>query len=188
VSKAAQTLLCLQYHAAYGLPIVCTRSFTHTGPGQSDRFVFSNFARQIAEQERDRDAQRGRLAVGNLKAVRDISDVRDVARAYAELALRGRPGEVYNVCSGRGVSIAAGLDILRERSTLEVELREDPARLRPLDVPVFVGDASKLRTELDWSPSIGLEESLGDLLQYWRDRVAQEPASGSRDRSDSRKE
>ena len=172
VSKAAQTLLCLQYHAAYELPIVCTRSFTHTGPGQSERFVFSSFARQIAEQERTAKNGRGELAVGNLKAVRDLSDVRDVVRAYAELAQRGQYGEVYNVCSGRGVAIEQGLGMLLDRSSLEIEVREDPSRLRPLDVPVFVGDASKLHETLGWTPSTPLEQSLGDLLEYWREQLA----------------
>jgi len=169
VSKAAQTLLCLQYHKAYGLPIVCTRSFMHTGPGQSDRFVFSSFARQIAELERQ--AGGGILRVGNLAAVRDVSDVRDVTRAYAELAEKGAPGEIYNICSGRGVSIEEGLALLRSLSDVEVVVEVDPARLRPLDVPVLIGDPTKLKTRLGWVPSTELRKTLGDLLEYWRERI-----------------
>lgn len=168
VSKVAQTLLCLQYHEAYALPVVCTRSFTHSGPGQSDRFVFSSFARQIAEQEKEGQRGPGELLVGNLAAVRDLSDVRDVARAYVELAEKGKRGEVYNVCSGRGIAIEDGLAILRSLSKREVEVKVDPKRLRPLDVPVLVGDVSKLRSLLGWSPSTPVEQTLGDLLQDWR--------------------
>lgn len=172
VSKAAQTLLCQQYHKAYGLPIVCTRSFMHTGPGQSERFVFSSFARQIAELETLADG--GVLRVGNLAAVRDVSDVRDVVRAYADLSEKGDPSEIYNVCSGQGLSIEEGLDILRSFSTAEIVVEVDPARLRPLDVPVLIGDASKLRNRLGWSPSTPLEETLYHLLEYWREAIRDE--------------
>jgi len=178
VSKVAQTLLCLQYHDAYALPVVCTRSFTHSGPGQSDRFVFSSFARQIAEQERGDPEQPGKLLVGNLAAVRDLSDVRDVARAYVELAEKGTRGEVYNVCSGRGISIEDGLSILRSLSTREVEVEVDPKRLRPLDVPVLVGDVSKLCSLLGWSPSTPVEQTLADLLQDWRAQLQRGEADG----------
>jgi len=171
VSKATQTLLGLQYHEAWKLPVICTRSFTHTGPGQSDRFVFSSFARQIAEQECRGDGRRGVLEVGNLEAVRDMSDVRDVARAYVELAEHGAVGRVYNVCSGKGLRIADGLGILRRLSTLEVEVRTDPKRLRPVDVPVFVGDVGRLRETLGWVPDTPIERTLEDLLQDWRRRV-----------------
>lgn len=178
VSKVAQTLLCLQYHEAYGVPVVCTRSFTHSGPGQSERFVFSSFARQIAEQEHAAKEQPGKLLVGNLAAVRDLSDVRDVARVYVELAEKGKYGEVYNVCSGKGIAIEDGLAILRSLSTREVEVEVDPKRLRPLDVPVLVGDVSKLRTLLGWSPSTPVEQTLGDLLQDWRARLKRGEANG----------
>jgi len=178
VSKVAQTLLSLQYHEAYQLPIVCTRSFTHSGPGQSDRFVFSSFARQIAEQERQDSEDPGKLLVGNLAAVRDLSDVRDVARAYVELAEKGEPGEVYNVCSGKGMAIERGLKILRSLSTREVEIEVDPKRLRPLDVPVLVGDVKKLHALLGWSPSTPAEQTLNDLLEYWRARLQRGETGG----------
>jgi GDP-4-dehydro-6-deoxy-D-mannose reductase len=171
VSKATQTLLGLQYHQAWKLPVICTRSFTHTGPGQSERFVFSSFARQIAEQERTAPSGRGVLEVGNLEAVRDVSDVRDVVRAYVELVERGRPGRIYNVCSGRGLRISEGLAALRRLSTLEVDVHTDPGRLRPTDVPVFVGHVGRLQETLGWVPDTPIERTLGDLLQYWRDRV-----------------
>jgi GDP-4-dehydro-6-deoxy-D-mannose reductase len=118
--------------------------------------------------------------VGNLAAVRDVSDVRDVVRAYVDLAERGLPGVVYNVCSGRGVAIREGLDMLLSHSRLEIEVLQDPARLRPLDVPVFVGDAGKLREVLGWTPSTPLEKSLGDLLEYWREKLSPDGSEGPR--------
>jgi GDP-4-dehydro-6-deoxy-D-mannose reductase len=178
VSKTAQTLLCLQYHEAYDMPIVCTRSFTHTGPGQSDRFVFSSFARQIAEQELRPAQEEGKLRVGNLAAVRDLSDVRDVARCYVELTEKGQPGEVYNVCSGHGLSIEEGLRMLRSLSAREVDVEVDPQRLRPLDVPVLIGNADKLRATLGWTPSTPPEKTLEDLLQDWRDRLSRGDSGG----------
>ena len=167
VSKAAQTLLCLQYHQAYDLPIVCTRSFTHTGAGQSSRFVFSSFAKQIAELEAS-GASKGTLKVGNLAAVRDVSDVGDVTTAYCELLEKGEPGRAYNVCSGRGLEIEQGLRSMLQRSTVEIEVEVDPARLRPLDVPRFVGDPSRLEAAIGWKPSRPAEETLAELLEYWR--------------------
>jgi GDP-4-dehydro-6-deoxy-D-mannose reductase len=171
VSKAAQTLLCLQYHDAYGLPIVCTRSFTHTGPGQHERFVFSSFAKQIAEQENgegDGGNGKGILEVGNLDAVRDVSDVRDITRAYVDLLEKAAGGELVNICSGRGLRIGEGLAILTELSRLQIEVRIDPERFRPLDVPVFIGDSSRLEKLVGWKPSIPPEKTLADLLNHWR--------------------
>jgi len=178
VSKAAQTLLCLQYQRAYALPIVCTRSFTHTGPGQTDRFVFSSFARQIAELERVDSPAAGRLKVGNLEAIRDVSDVRDVVRAYADLLERAPSGTVVNVCSGSGLRIRDGLDLLLGRATRAIEVEVDPARLRPLDVPVFVGDPTHLRATIGWTPGMSIASTLDDLLDWWREEL------GRQDRSD----
>ncbi len=171
VSKAAQTLLCLQYHRAYGLPVVCTRSFTHTGPGQSDRFVFSSFARQVAELEVQPPQAGGRIRVGNLEAVRDVSDVRDVVRAYVELLDLAEAGTVVNVCSGRGLRIREGLELLLRRAARPIPVEMDPTRLRPLDVPVFVGNAARLRSILGWIPQIPIERTLDDLLASWRQQL-----------------
>lgn len=167
VSKAAQTLLCQHYRRTYGLPVLCTRSFTHTGPEQEDRFVFSSFARQIADLERSGEA--GVLRVGNLEVVRDVSDVRDVARAYADLLATDTPHDVVNVCSGRGVRIREGLDHLLGRAKVPIEVQTDPARLRPSDVPRFVGDPTRLRETIGWNPSTPFTRSLDDLLQWWRE-------------------
>lgn len=171
VSKAAQSLLARQYGSSTGgLSVVCTRTFPHTGPRRGEGFAESSFARQLAEIEAGRRAPV--LHVGNLDAVRDFSDVRDVVRAYAALLERGAPGEVYNVCSGRGIRLGDLLQRLVELSGLRVEVRVDPDRLRPLDIPALVGDPRKLQQATGWAPSLPLERTLGDLLRYWRERMS----------------
>lgn len=176
-SKVAQGYLGLQYALSPGIPVVRTRTFHHTGPRRGEGFAESSFARQLAEIEKGR--RQPVIEVGNLDAVRDFSDVRDVVRAYWGLVERGRPGAVYNVCSGRGVRMRELLDMLIGISGARVEVRVDPARLRPSDVPELVGDPSRIQADLGWSARIPLERSLADLLQYWRERVAQaEPAPG----------
>jgi GDP-4-dehydro-6-deoxy-D-mannose reductase len=178
VSKVAQGFLALQYALSLGLPIVRTRTFHHTGPRRGEQFAESSFARQLAEIEAGRRPPR--LQVGNLEAVRDFTDVRDVARAYWALLDRGAPGEVYNVCSGRGVKMGELLEELVALSGLKVEIHADPSLLRPLDVPMLVGDPSRLRAATGWQASIPLSRTLRDLLDHWRERlaVASAPASG----------
>ncbi len=112
------------------------------------------------------------MFVGNLTAERDFTDVRDVVRAYALMLEHGAPGDVYNVCSGQGHSIQYVLDTLLSYSTTEIEVRQDPARMRPSDVPRRVGDASRLRAHTGWEPTIPLETSLLDILNDWRHREA----------------
>jgi GDP-4-dehydro-6-deoxy-D-mannose reductase len=175
VSKVAQGYLGQQYALTGGVPVVCTRTFHHTGPRRGEGFAESSFARQLAEIEAGR--REPVLEVGNLDAVRDFTDVRDVVRAYWLLLERGRAGEVYNVCSGHGVRLRDLLHTLIEVSGLRVEVRVDPARLRASDVPELVGDAGRIRADLGWEPRIPLEQSLRDLLQYWRERVAQTEAA-----------
>jgi GDP-4-dehydro-6-deoxy-D-mannose reductase len=165
VSKLAQGFLALQYHLSHGLHLVRTRTFQHTGPGRGESFAESSFARQIVEIEGGRAAV---LTVGNLESVRDFSDVRDVVRAYWALLDRGRPGEVYNVCSGRGVRMREVLDILLSVAAVRAEVRIDPTRLRPSDVSALVGDPARLKQDTGWQPMIPLERSLADLLDQWR--------------------
>ena len=169
VSKVAQDLLGYQYFRSYGLKIVRTRAFNHTGPRRGIVFATSNFAHQIAEIEAGR--REPIVRVGNLSAKRDFSDVRDVARAYFLVATRGTPGEVYNVCSGHAVTIGDMLNTLLAGARVEVDVQEDPDRLRPSDVMVLQGDGSKIQRELGWEPTIPLQQSLADLLDYWRDRL-----------------
>ncbi len=169
VSKVTQDLMAYQYFKSYALPIVRARAFNHEGPRRGDVFVTSNFARQIAEIEAG--GREPTILVGNLKAVRDYTDVRDIVRGYWLLLERGDPGQVYNLCSGRGWAIQEILDfLLGESINTSISVREDPARLRPSDVPVLIGDCSRL-TALGWKPRIPFEQTLRDLLGYWRERA-----------------
>src|SRR5436309_4117229 len=169
VSKVTQDLMGYQYFKSYGLALIRTRAFNHDGPRRGDVFVTSNFAKQIAEIEAG--GREPTILVGNLKAVRDYTDVRDIVRGYWLLLERGEPGQVYNLCSGRGWATQEMLDFLLGESTnTTIRVREDPARLRPSDVPVLIGDCSRL-TALGWKPRIPFEQTLRDLLGYWRERA-----------------
>jgi GDP-4-dehydro-6-deoxy-D-mannose reductase len=170
VSKVAQDRLAWQYHKSYGLHVVITRAFNHTGPRRGDVFAESSFARQIAEIERGR--RDGVVRVGDLTAKRDWHDVRDTVRAYWEALEHGEPGGVYNVGSGSTCAVRDVLDaLLALADGIRVRVEEDPARLRPSDVPILCADASKLRERTGWAPAIPLERSLGDLLDWWRARL-----------------
>ncbi len=168
VSKVAQGFLALEFRAS-GMRILRTRTFPHTGPGRGEAFAESSFARQIAEIEAG--LKPPVIEVGNLEAVRDYSHVRDVVRAYADLLERGRDGEVYNVCSGRGISIRGVLDTLLSRAKVAVEVRVDPARLRPSDIPALVGDNRRLCADTGWEPRLTLDQTLEELLDAWRANV-----------------
>ncbi len=170
VSKVAQGALALLYGPAGGLRVVLTRTFHHTGPGRGEAFAESSFARQIAEIEAG--LRPAVLKVGNLDAVRDFTDVRDVVRAYWMLLERGEAGVAYNVCSGTGRPVRQLLDLLLAASSARVEVRVDPERLRRSDVPAQVGDPSRLRAATGWEPRIPLERTLRDLLDDWRARTA----------------
>lgn len=172
VSKVAQDLLAYQYFESYGLKTIRTRGFNHTGPRRGEVFVTSNFAKQIASIEAE--LQDPVIRVGNLESVRDFTDVRDTVRAYWLAVEKGRPGEVYNIASGREITIRQLLDKLVELSRTRVEVEIDPERLRPSDVEVLVGDASKFKADTGWEPTIPLEQTLEDLLDFWRERVGKE--------------
>lgn len=169
VSKVAQDLLGFQYFHSYGLKVIRTRAFNHTGPRRDEMFVTSNFAQQIVRVEKK--MQPPVLRVGNLEAKRDFTDVRDVVRAYYLVTKMGEPGDVYNIASNKTYRIQEMLDMLLSMAGVEITTEEDPARLRPSDVPVLLGDASKLRKLTGWEPKIPFEQTLRDLLDYWRERV-----------------
>ncbi len=169
VTKATQDLVGGMVSAA-GLAVIRTRTFNIVGPRQSPAFVTAAFARQIAEIERGLRAPV--IEVGNLTAQRDFLDVRDVARAYWLALAHGRPGQVYNVCSGTGRSIQELLDGLLALSTVrDIEVRRDPRRMQPADVPAQVGSYDRLHAETGWQPEVPWEQSLRDLLDYWRSAV-----------------
>ena len=170
VSKVTQDYLAYQYFMSYGIRAVRTRGFNHTGPRRGEVFVTSNFAKQVASIEAG--IQEPVIRVGNLDAVRDFTDVRDMVRGYVLAAEKGKPGEVYNLASGNAITIRAMLDKLVAMARVEVRVEIDPARLRPSDVEVLIGDASKFRADTGWEPRIPFDQTLSDLLDYWRDRVA----------------
>ena len=167
VSKVAQDLMGYQYHQSYGMRIVRTRAFNHTGPRRGAEFVASAFARQILAIER---GGKPTVRVGNLEARRDFTDVRDVVVAYRLAVEKGEPGEVYNICSGTAVRIRELLDRLAAVAGVEMNVEVDQARMRPSDVPILLGDSSKFRAATGWEPKISLEQTLSDLLDWWRDR------------------
>ncbi|MCM2268565.1 MAG: GDP-mannose 4,6-dehydratase [Thermoanaerobaculia bacterium] len=170
VSKVAQDFLGYQYFKSYGLRAIRTRGFNHEGPRRGEVFVMSNFAKQIAAIEAGE--HEAVIRVGNLDSVRDFTDVRDMVRAYWLAAEKGEPGEVYNIASGQGITIREMLDRLLAMSRVAVRVETDPARLRPSDVEVLLGDASKFRAATGWAPRIPLEQTLADSLDYWRGRFA----------------
>jgi len=169
VSKVAQDLLGLQYHLAYGLPVVRVRPFNHTGPGQAPRFVVPAFASQIARIEAG--LQEPVMKVGNLEVARDFTDVRDIVRAYHLAVTQGEPGEVYNLASGQARSVQGILEKLLCLSAVEIRVERDPERYRPVDVPVVCGSAHKFRRLTGWEPEIPFEQTVQDVLTYWRDQV-----------------
>lgn len=168
VSKVTQDYLALQYHISYGLRTVRVRPFNHIGPRQALGFVTSDFAHQIAEIEAGRRPPVVR--VGNLAARRDFTDVRDIVRAYSLAVTRGEPGAVYNIGSDTAVSIEEILGCLLRLSSAAIRVETDPARMRPSDVPLLVCDSARFRQRTGWAPHIPLEQSLRDILDYWRGR------------------
>ena len=155
--------------SAPGARVFIARPFNHAGPRQSTAYVTSSFARQIAQIE----AGTGEpiIRVGNLEARRDITDVRDTVRAYRLIVERGEPLRPYNVCSGRPYRVGDLLTTLIGLARIPIEVRVDPARLRPSDTPIIVGDPSRLVAETGWAAEIPIERLLGDLLDHWRGEV-----------------
>ena len=168
VSKVAQDMLGYQYWMSWKLDCVRTRAFNHEGPRRGPVFVASDFAKQIADIEKGRRA--AVVHVGNLEAKRDFSDVRDIVRAYWLALEKGEPGEVYNIATGRAWTIREVLDRLLSMTQAKIEVRQDPARLRPSDVPILIGDATKFVKVTGWQPTIPFEQTLRDMLDYWRSR------------------
>lgn len=169
VSRVTVDLLGYQYFKSFGMKIIRTRAFNHTGPGQTERFVCSRFAKHIAEIEKGIIPPI--LRVGNLDAVRDFTDVRDIVRAYALSVMHGKPGEVYVIASGLGRSIKEVLAMLLSLARVPIHVETDSTLLRPSDVPALYGDSTKFREATGWKPEWSFEETLRDLLNYWRERV-----------------
>jgi GDP-4-dehydro-6-deoxy-D-mannose reductase len=166
LSKLAQEMLGRRSMDEDGQQVFLTRSFNHTGPRQDPTYAAPAFARQIAMIEAGRI--KPTIEVGNLETARDLTDVRDTVRAYRQIVERGRPGAVYNVCSGKAFGMRDILDRLIALSRVPVEVRVDPNRYRPNDTPISLGDPTLVQRETGWAPAIPLERTLLDLLEYWR--------------------
>jgi GDP-4-dehydro-6-deoxy-D-mannose reductase len=171
LSKWLQEETCRQYASLYGIDVVMTRSFNHTGAGQRDTFVLPSFARQIAEIRLGR--RDARVEVGNIEIERDFSDVRDVCRAYRQLLEAGRTGVIYNVCSGTSHSLRTLLEKLAALAGVEIDIVVDEKRVRPVDMEVLRGDHSLLTRDTGWQPAIPIEDTLQSLLDYWAVELAQ---------------
>jgi len=169
VSKVATDMLAHQHLRSYGIKTIVTRSFNSTGPRRGEVFVCSTFAKQIAEIEKGK--REPVIFHGNLDAKRDFTDVRDIARAYLLTVEKCKPGEVYNICSGKAYLMKEILSMLLSLSHASVELKQDPERMRPSDVSILHGDYSKFKKATGWQPTIEIKKTLEDLLNYWRERV-----------------
>jgi GDP-4-dehydro-6-deoxy-D-mannose reductase len=174
-SKAAAELLGVQAALGFGQEVVIARPFNHVGPGQRDDFVVAALARRVATAER---VGAEAVTVGNLDAVRDFTDVRDIVRAYRLLIGRGQSGVVYNVCSGVGRRISEVADALVRSTPRALRLLRDPALERSKEVSVLIGSSERLRAETGWAPAIPFEVTLADTLAYWREVVGASPEGG----------
>jgi len=170
VSKVAQDTLACQYHQSYGLKTVVTRAFNHEGPRRGEQFVTSDFAKQIAKIEKNK--QEPVIKVGNLTAQRDYTDVRDVVRAYWLASEKCEFGKPYNICSGKAWKIEKVLEFLLGLSNKkDIKVEQDPEKMRPSDVQILVGDFSEFKKATGWQPEIPFEKTLEDTLNYWREIV-----------------
>ena len=163
-SKKMQEEMGLLYNRTYGLDIVLTRTFHYSGPHQPLGFVFSDFAHQIVDIK---NGKQDYIKVGNLDAKRDFTDIRDVVSAYSALMEKGRGGEVYNVCSSQSVPIKNILDMMVSYSEGNIEIVVDETKLRPSDIPDFVGDNSKLKKDTGWQQQFSIDDTVKDVLDFW---------------------
>lgn len=167
-SKLAQETLSIRAWTLDGIPTLVARAFNHIGPRQSTEYVASSIARQIAAIEAGQ--LEPVLTVGNLEPQRDLTDVRDTVRAYRAMMSHARPGVPYNVCSGRALAIRTLIETFLRRARTEVKIVQDPSLFRPNDIMRLVGSHDRLTAETGWTPDIPLEQTVDDLLDYWRGR------------------
>lgn len=170
VSKVAADLAGQQYWRSFGLKVIVTRAFNHTGPRRGEQFVVSSFAKQIAEIEKG--TKLNEMMVGNLEARRDFTDVRDMVRAYWLAIQNCKPGEPYNICSEKAVAIADILNALLSLTEAEIKIKRDSKRMRPSDVPELKGDCSKFKKLTGWEPQIKFDQTLEDTLNFWRKKIS----------------
>lgn len=165
-TKACQEMIGEIYARAYGLNIIMVRAFNHSGPKQSSMFVISDFCRQIAEIESGKKSPE--ICVGNLSAMRDFTDVRDVVRSYRLLADKGVSGKIYNIGRGRAVSIQYILDTALSFAKTDIQVKNDPERMRASDIPIIEPDVSRIFADTGWKAEITVEQTIEDTLDYWR--------------------
>jgi GDP-4-dehydro-6-deoxy-D-mannose reductase len=170
VSKAAVDLMGYQYFKAYGLPVFRVRAFSHSGPRQGTQAVLSDWALQAARIELGLVIPE--IRVGNLEVTRDYTDVRDTVRAYLDIIVKGKPGEAYNVCSGKAYHLGDLLKMIVSFCPKKIRIIPDPSRFRPVDIPVLIGSPEKLKADTGWEPAINLERTLKDLYNYWLEHLA----------------
>ena len=167
-TKVCQNMIGKIYADAYQMDVMMVRAFNHIGPKQAPLFVVSDFCKQVAEIEKGQ--KEPIMYVGNLSAMRDFTDVRDIVRAYAMLIQKGKAGETYNVGSGTAIEIRELLDKILKLSTKEIKVEIDEKKLRPVDVKIVEADVSKLVEETGWERRFKLEDTLKDILEYWREQ------------------
>ena len=169
-SKLAQEMVARRSWQEDGVPALIARAFNHVGPRQTPAFVAPSIARQVAEIEAGR--KEPVLMMGNLEPQRDIMDVRDTVRAYRAMMARATPGIPYNVCSGIPTAVRALVGLFVAQSRVKIEIKQDPARFRPNDTPLVLGDRTRIKNDTGWEPAIPLEQTIDDLLAYWRQQIA----------------
>lgn len=171
ISKAAAEQVCRHYFRTQKLPAIMIRAFNHSGPRQTDSFVIPAFARQVAMIEAG--LQKPVLKVGDLSARRDLSDVRDIVRGYRLAATKGKPGEVYQLCSGKAVPIQKVVDLLVAGSTRKIRQQVDKTRLRPAEIPILRGSCRKATQQLGYEVRYNLRDTVADTLDFWRNEIEQ---------------
>lgn len=168
-TKVCQNMIAGIYTTAYDMELIMVRAFNHIGPKQAPIFVVSDFCKQVVEIEKG--LREPVMMVGNLKAMRDFTDVRDVVRAYALLVQYGKAGETYNVGSGKAVEIQEILNLIISKSNVQVEVHIDPNKIRPVDVPIIEADTSKLEMATGWQRKIPLDQTIQETMDYWREHI-----------------
>jgi GDP-4-dehydro-6-deoxy-D-mannose reductase len=168
IARVSQEMLSRCYVSSYGLDIILTRSFNHIGPGQRDKFVISSFIKQILEKIKGGQTNCVKLITGDISLIRDFLDVRDVVKAYYLLLEKSDPGELYNICSGTGRSIKEIIDILSNLLNIQIEIEIDKEKIRPNDNKIIIGDNAKIIEKTGWHPQISFEDSLRDIIIYWK--------------------
>lgn len=165
-TKVCQNMMGKIYADAYDMNVIMARPFNHIGCGQSPIFVVSDFCKQVAAIENG--VQDPVIKVGNLSAKRDFTDVRDVVKAYSELIMNGKKGEIYNIGNGNAIEIKSILELILSKSKKDIIVKIDPGKFRPVDVPIIEPDIGKLKDICDWEPTITIEQSISDILIEWR--------------------